>query len=82
MLKKSLLLVATPTNAFNRRTVRSAPVSRASCSGRSSRGVARLGGSAAGAIAITKLNCEDLKSAFTSGLELELIDHGRRKIIA
>src|SRR5271166_2321045 len=69
MLKKSLLLVATPTSAFNRSRVRSASVSRASCSGRSSRGVARLGGSAAGAIAIAKLNCEDLKSAFTNGLE-------------
>ena len=68
MLRKSLLLVATPTSAFSRRTFRSASVSRASCSGRSSRGVAR-GGSPAGAMAIGKLNCEDLKSAFTNGLE-------------
>src|SRR5208337_2846947 len=69
MVKKSLLLVATPTSAFNRRRVRSASVSRASCSGRSSRSVVRAGGSAAGAIAIGKLNCEDLKLAFTNGLE-------------
>src|SRR5271166_3615365 len=80
MVKKSLLLVATPTSAFNRSRVRSGSVSRASCSGRSSRIVVRVGASAAGAIG--KLNCEDLKSAFTNGLEHELIDRGRRKIIA
>ena len=70
MVKKSLLLVATPTSAFNRRMVRSASVSRASCSGRSSRSVVRVGGSAAGAIC--KLNCEDLKLAFTKGLETRI----------
>src|SRR5208282_3157356 len=72
MLKKSLLLVPTPTSAFKRRRVRSASVSRASCSGRSSRGVVRIGVSAAGAIAIGKLNCEDLKSAFTNCLETRI----------
>src|SRR5271166_4881747 len=70
MLKKSLLLVATPTSAFNRSRVRSGSVSRASCSGRSSRSVVRVGVSAAGAIG--KLNCEDLKSAFTNGLETRI----------
>src|SRR5208337_1658586 len=65
MVKKSLLLVATPTSAFNRRMVRSASVSRASCSGRSSRSVGHVGASGA----IGKLNCEDLKLAFTNGLE-------------
>src|SRR5271166_2886301 len=72
MVKKSLLLVATPTSAFNRRMVRSASVSRASCSGRSSRSVVRADGFAAGAIAIGKLNCGDLKSAFTNGLETRI----------